>query len=330
MLVSDHCQRLDARILLHSLFKFRGITRNFVPLIHKFSMSSRNFAISKVIHDYNDTIHEHYLKDGRVPEKQRNSDSSLFASVRVVSKECQSFKNIRQSVRGVELLGGFLDVLNRFKEKNEVPRCSKKAIIQENRKSKMMLFAQRIIIVYPSHNFGKLVEEIMMIHRLLALATLLGSAAAFDYSLVGGGDISLTDLETGIGGIITIFTDSLIGVAVDGLEWDETGSVDQSDDTLYWETLIDGEVQASGSVSLADVGRQLPTSIDAGSVKTSKKGRRSIEVRITVDSSTASTDTKVQAYAAGGKCYSFRSISENTIFLPLRFSFVFQSHSSHW
>jgi hypothetical protein len=110
---------------------------------------------------------------------------------------------------------------------------------------------------------------------------------------------------------MTIFTDSDIGVAVDGLEWEETGSVDQSDDTLYWETLIDGEVQSSGSVSLADVGRELPTSIDAGSVKTSKKGRRSIEVRITVDSSTASTDTKVQAYGAGGKSHSFRLISEN-------------------
>jgi hypothetical protein len=154
----------------------------------------------------------------------------------------------------------------------------------------------------------------MLLHRLLALASLLGSAAAFDYSLVGAGSLSLTDLETGIGGIMTIFTDSLIGVAVDGLEWNETGSVDQSDDTLYWETLIDGEVQSTGNMSLADVGRQLPTSFDAGSVKTSKKGRRSIEVRITVDSSTVSTDTKAQAYGAGGKCYSFRSISENTKF----------------
>jgi hypothetical protein len=154
----------------------------------------------------------------------------------------------------------------------------------------------------------------MLLHRLLALASLVGSVTAFDYSLVGAGGISLTDLETGIGGILTIFTDELIGVAVDGLEWNPTGSVDQSDDTLYWETLIDGEVQSSGSMSLADVGRELPTSIDAGSVKTTKKGRRAIEVRITVDSSTASTDTNVQAYAAGGKCRSFRSISVNTTF----------------
>jgi hypothetical protein len=154
----------------------------------------------------------------------------------------------------------------------------------------------------------------MLLHRLLALASLVGSAAAFDYSLVGAGAISLTDLETGIDGIITIFTDEFIGVAVDGLEWTETGSVDQSDDTLYWETLIDGEVQSTGSVSLADVVRELPTSFDAGSVKTSKKGRRSIEVRITVDSSTLSTDTKVQAFPAGGKFYSFQSISDNTKF----------------
>jgi hypothetical protein len=155
----------------------------------------------------------------------------------------------------------------------------------------------------------------LLLHRLLALASLLGPAAAFDYSIVGAGSISLTDLETSIGGIISIFTDELVGVSVDGLEWEENeSSADQSDDTLSWETLIDGEVQSTGSMSLADVGRELPTSIDAGSVKTSAKGRRTIEVRITVDSSTASTDTKVQAYPAGSKCHSFLSISENTHF----------------
>jgi hypothetical protein len=157
----------------------------------------------------------------------------------------------------------------------------------------------------------------MLLFRLLALASLVGSAAAFDYSLVGAGSILLTDVETGIGDILTIFTDSVIGVAVDGLEWNETGSVDQSDDTLYWETLLDGEVQSTGSFSLADVGRELPITFDAGSVKTSKKGRRAIEVRITVDSSTASTDTSVQAYSAGGKyrVTAFdQSISENTKF----------------
>lgn len=142
----------------------------------------------------------------------------------------------------------------------------------------------------------------MLLHCLFALASLVGSVAAFDYRLVGAGSISLTDLETGIGEILTIFTDELIGVAVDGITWEPTESVDQSDDTLYWETLIDGEVQSSGSMSLADVGRELPTSIDAGSVKTSEKGRRTIQVRITVDSKTASTKTDVQAYAAGGKC----------------------------
>jgi hypothetical protein len=175
----------------------------------------------------------------------------------------------------------------------------------------------------------------MLLHRLLALVSLVGSAAAFDYSLVGAGSILLTDVETGIGDILTIFTDSDIGIAVDGLEWEETGSVDQSDDTLYWETLIDGEVQATGSISLADVGRELPITFDAGSVKTSKKGRRAIEVRITVDSSTVSAETSAQAYAAGGKyrVTTFnQSISESKTHSsnPYNFSFTFQSHSSHW
>jgi uncharacterized integral membrane protein len=43
----------------------------------------------------------------------------------------------------------------------------------------------------------------MLLHRLLALASLVGSVAAFDYSLVGAGGLSLTDQETGIGGIGT-------------------------------------------------------------------------------------------------------------------------------
>jgi hypothetical protein len=156
------------------------------------------------------------------------------------------------------------------------------------------------------------IDRMRLLNCLLALASLVGSAAAFDYSITGAGEISLTDQQTSIGSIISIFTGEFIDVAVEGLEWEETGDVDGSADMLFWETSIDGEVQSTGSMSLADVGRELPTSIDVGSVKTSKKGRRTIEVKITVDSSTASVDIKIQAYAAVGTSQNFLSISEYT------------------
>jgi hypothetical protein len=154
-------------------------------------------------------------------------------------------------------------------------------------------------------------RKMRLLNCLLALASLVGSTAAFDYSIKGAGEISLTDQETSIGNLVSIFTGEFIDVAVEGLEWEETGDVDGSADMLFWETSIDGEVQSTGSMSLAGVGRELPTSVDVGSVKTSKKGRRTIEVKITVDSSTASADTKIEAYAAGGTSRNFLFISED-------------------
>jgi hypothetical protein len=139
----------------------------------------------------------------------------------------------------------------------------------------------------------------MMMKFVLTLAGLVGFATAFDYSITGAGSIVLTDQETGITDCVTIFTDEFTDVFVDGIEWDETGVVDGSDDLLFWETSLDGEVQASGSMSLADVGRELPTSLSAGSVKPNSKGSAFIEVKITVDGSSATTNTSAQAYAAG-------------------------------
>ena len=56
---------------------------------------------------------------------------------------------------------------------------------------------------------------------------------------------------------------------------------------------------ATGSVSLEEVGRELPTSIDAGTIKVDKGGRYSIEVRMTIDGSKASADGEYEAYGAG-------------------------------
>jgi hypothetical protein len=56
---------------------------------------------------------------------------------------------------------------------------------------------------------------------------------------------------------------------------------------------------ATGSVSLEGVGRELPTSIDAGTIKVDKGGRYKVEVIMTVDDSTGSAYMEYEAYGAG-------------------------------
>ena len=142
----------------------------------------------------------------------------------------------------------------------------------------------------------KLNWKMKILPRLLPL---IFQAAAFDYSLTGAGNIVLTDEATSITDIVTIFTDESVLVTVDGIEWNATGSVEGSDNLLRFETLVDGETQASGSISLEDVSRELPTSIDAGAIKVDKGGRYTIEVILSVDSSEESTSESYEAYAAG-------------------------------
>jgi hypothetical protein len=56
---------------------------------------------------------------------------------------------------------------------------------------------------------------------------------------------------------------------------------------------------ATGSVSLEEVDRELPTSIDAGTIKVDKKGRYTIEVRMTIDDNEATASGEYEAYGAG-------------------------------
>jgi hypothetical protein len=136
--------------------------------------------------------------------------------------------------------------------------------------------------------------------RLLLLGLGLAVPAdAFDYSLIGAGGLVLTDVATTIPDVVTLFVDEELLVTADGLTWNLTGSVEGSDNLLYYSTLVNGKVQASGNVSLEDVGRELPTSIDAGTIKVDKGGRYTIEVVLTIDDSEARTDGSYEAYGAG-------------------------------
>jgi len=61
------------------------------------------------------------------------------------------------------------------------------------------------------------------------------AASAFEYDITSAGEISLTDVETSISGLMTIFVDEYASVSVSGLEW---GQVDNETTTnqLQWTT----------------------------------------------------------------------------------------------
>jgi hypothetical protein len=56
---------------------------------------------------------------------------------------------------------------------------------------------------------------------------------------------------------------------------------------------------ATGNMSLEEVNRELPGSLDAGTINIDKKGRYKIEVRMTIDGKSASAKGEYEAYGAG-------------------------------
>ena len=68
--------------------------------------------------------------------------------------------------------------------------------------------------------------------------------------------------------------------------WESSGgTVSETMDALYWETMVDGKVQASGMVNLTDVGRELPTEVSAGTIKVKGRGMSTVTVKLMVDES---------------------------------------------
>lgn len=91
---------------------------------------------------------------------------------------------------------------------------------------------------------------------------------AFDYNVTAGDDTSifLTDAKTGIPGLKTIFLNDVTLVAVNDVVWEESGVGSTGNDFLTYQTLVNGELQAEGTIDLTGVGRQLPSSLDVGNV----------------------------------------------------------------
>eukprot|EP00429_Kryptoperidinium_foliaceum_P008923 CAMPEP_0176011894 /NCGR_PEP_ID=MMETSP0120_2-20121206/5516_1 /TAXON_ID=160619 /ORGANISM="Kryptoperidinium foliaceum, Strain CCMP 1326" /LENGTH=128 /DNA_ID=CAMNT_0017344765 /DNA_START=35 /DNA_END=417 /DNA_ORIENTATION=+ len=122
-----------------------------------------------------------------------------------------------------------------------------------------------------------------MITRQLLLALATAPVAAFDYNLVGAGSVVLTDVSTSISPLQTLFVDQDVSVVADGLEWEANDNATTVTGTLFYETFVDGKLAAQGNMSLDDVGRELPSSVDAGTLSVSKGGRYTIEVVLKVD-----------------------------------------------
>jgi hypothetical protein len=117
------------------------------------------------------------------------------------------------------------------------------------------------------------------------MMTLVTTTSAFDYELASVGAISLTDSATLISDVVTMFLDQPVIVTVSELEWvsivKEYAFTDDGN-MLYFETSVDGIVQQSGNISLTEVGRTLPSSIEVGEVVITEPGRHKISVTVTV------------------------------------------------
>jgi len=137
---------------------------------------------------------------------------------------------------------------------------------------------------------------------LLLLLLPLQQATAFDYGFTtedfegDGPSLTLTDLETEIKDIATIFNDVATGVTVINLEWTE---VFVDSDVIEWTTAVDGTIQASGSFNLTDVGRVLPTELEAGNFTVDSRGRHEIVVDVVLGNSTFTVSAEYESYAAG-------------------------------
>mmetsp|Transcript_3695 Transcript_3695/g.7364 ORF Transcript_3695/g.7364 Transcript_3695/m.7364 type:complete len:768 (-) Transcript_3695:90-2393(-) len=128
-----------------------------------------------------------------------------------------------------------------------------------------------------------------------ALFCLAAAATAKAYELTGAGDISLTDVKTGISQIRTVFTDEPTLVTVNDLEWGEDMSTVT---TLTYETFVDGKSQATGTIEL-DATEGLPGSIEAGEVFVKDRGTVNFRVEITSGDSTAESSADYQAFGNG-------------------------------
>jgi hypothetical protein len=135
--------------------------------------------------------------------------------------------------------------------------------------------------------------------KALVYFLLFGLASGFDYGLIADtGELSFGDVETQISSIQTLFLDQEASVTVGGLAWEQLNA-SSSDDLLFYETFVDGQLQSSGNMSLADVGRELPSSVSAGTIIVTKRGTAYVTVFLKVGDSEAVVAGTMRSFKAG-------------------------------
>jgi Na+/H+ antiporter NhaC len=140
-----------------------------------------------------------------------------------------------------------------------------------------------------------------MIKTLGAILLLvsLPLSSAFDYNITATGGLSLYDVKSGIDEVVTLFNNEFVTVTVVDIEWGARVAPSNSSNSITYKTYVDGMLQAEGSVSLADVGRELPTSVEAGDISVSSSGSHTILVVLSVDEDSADTESSYQSFGAG-------------------------------
>jgi hypothetical protein len=101
--------------------------------------------------------------------------------------------------------------------------------------------------------------------------------------------LAIKDVSTSIPNVKTLFINKVHAITVTDIGWTEamsssSNSSTSNSDFLFWTTSIDGMMVGNGNISLtlAEIGRSLPTFFDAGNFMVSSNGKHTVEVRMTV------------------------------------------------
>jgi hypothetical protein len=154
-----------------------------------------------------------------------------------------------------------------------------------------------------ANNSWKNVASLILSVLSISIFSPTGTVTAFDYSLDFEAEeppaLSLTDVVTGIPDIKTLFIGEPTLVTVKDLSWMFNDGNASGVDLLLWTTSVDGVVVASGNYSLLEFGRQLPTSVEAGTFTVSSSGMHEVVVTLSVDGSSGDVTGDYAAYKSG-------------------------------
>ncbi|CAB9499323.1 Inherit from COG: Na H antiporter [Seminavis robusta] len=141
----------------------------------------------------------------------------------------------------------------------------------------------------------------MLLRTLLPLLLVaVTPVGGFNYDLFKVKGVSLTDVETLIPDIKTIFVNEIMYVKATGVTWEvkEDGD-DPGSDMLRWETYVGDQLQQTGTFNLSSLeDRELPDEIECGNLTVTDKGRHEIRVHLFIDSSNATASQEYEAFGA--------------------------------